>query len=365
MRRALLARAAILAASTAPLLVSCDADVRQPTAFDLSVRSWASGTWRANGTMRVGVWVCHVPPGSTNELYGGLPLRRALTPDGVAAAVSRRVPDWFRRISGGRLDVRVTAGGEVTLSETGGTDECVTRALSEAGDVDVVLAVADAEHAPGQQGGFGSGGEAGAAAGPASRTRRWAYIGASDFNPDWGDDPPMDLVEHELGHTLGWVHSGMDEGPPAVYSSPLDVMSDSAAPRRVDPARRDAPDTLAIDRVIAGWLPADRIAQATTRARTVTLTPASAADGTALLVLETGDVSFLTVELLVAEGDDAHLPHDGVVVHRVAWAGATDLTVDPVLVAGDALMVPGTHVDVDGWSIEVGDHWVVSARPKN
>ena len=80
-----------------------------------------------------------------------------------------------------------------------------------------MLAVADAEHAADQPGGIGSGGDTHRAEAPASAARRWAYVGANDFSADWGDDPPMDLVEHELGHTLGWVHSGTDINPPVRY----------------------------------------------------------------------------------------------------------------------------------------------------
>ena len=155
------------------------------------------------------------------------------------------------------------------MAEADGPAECVDAALSRSGaDADVVLAVADAEHAAGEPGGMGNRGDARTVDSAAAVSRRYAYVGASDFNRiSWGDSPPLDLVEHELGHTLGWVHSAVDDGPPPSYRSGIDVMSNSAAPRDVDPARRDAPDTIALQRMIAGW-----IASPTSRWSTTTAT---------------------------------------------------------------------------------------------
>ena len=277
----------------------------------------ASGQWRSRGDDRFEVWICRVPVDSVAPIYGRLPLRRPLTPGGVAALVAATVTPYFEDVSHGVYRPKFVAGGEVTMAADDGPQACIDQAISRSGaDTRAVLVVADAEHAPDQQGGFASAGVPGAAQGPVALTHRAAYVGASDFNPTWGDRPPMDLVEHEVGHTLGWVHSGTAPGPPERYLSALDVMSDSAAPRAVDPAVRDAPDTLAIDRVISGWLTGSsiRVANGSTTTRLVSSTGDT---GERLLVLPVGDTSFLTVEFLSATGHDAHVPRSGIAVHRV------------------------------------------------
>jgi hypothetical protein len=327
----------------------------------------APGFWRAHGEDRFEVWICHVPADTTATIYGGLPLRRALTPAGVASLVGATVTPYFDAISHGQYHPVFVPGGEVTMVAGDEPRTCVDRAIAGAGaDTHAVLAVADAEHAPGQQGGFGDAGVVGAVEGPVRVTHRAAYIGAADFNPSWGQHPPMDLVEHEVGHTLGWVHSGTAPGTPEQYLSALDVMSNSAAPRATDPTNRDAPDTLALDRVISGWLSFSDITVATVGARsTVRLAPSTGPKGKRLVVLPVNGSSFLTVERLVPTGHDAHLPHEGIAVHRVTVTGTAVASVTP-LVGGAPfidLLQEGGRLTTDGWTIEVGAGGAVVVQP--
>ena len=127
----------------------------------------------------------------------------------------------------------------------------------------------------------------------------------------------MDLIEHEIGHALGWPHSGYDESASKPTQSALDVMSDSAAPRAVHPDRRDGPGTLAVNLLAVGWLPTTDVAVIPPAGSTVTLAPSSGATGTRLAVVELDDHRFLTIELLAAEGFDDHLPATGVAVHLI------------------------------------------------
>jgi hypothetical protein len=77
------------------------------------------------------------------------------------------------------------------------------------------------------------------------------------------------------------------------------------------------------------------------------------------------DSAFLTVELLVPTGHDAHLSREGVAVHRVEVKGAAVTAVTPRV--GSApfmdLLQRGGQVSTDGWVIDVGADGVVTARP--
>lgn len=332
-------------------------------------------------TDRVEVWACRVPADSTAELYGGLPLRTPIDVEQLAAMFDRDVAAYFVDVSHGLYAPTFVAGGEVDLGPTDGYEECVDVALAaSSGSASVVLAIADAEHASGLPGGFGSAGVGCALSTPcaAAESRRYAYVGAADFSAAWGDAPPLDLVEHELGHTLGWVHSGMDIH--GSYQSALDVMSNSAWPRAVDSTRRHAPDTIGIQRLIAGWL-RDEEVRVADGDETVTLVPSNARPldlypavlGTRLLVLPVDTRTFLTVEVLLAAGYDDHLPAAGVAVHRVRLAVEDPSlveAVDPLTNDGalpfDRLLESRGSLDADGWRIVVAewsaDGWVVSVE---
>lgn len=315
-----------------------------------------AGSWRARGDDAFEVWICHVPADSTAAIYGGLPLRLPLTPNGVATIVNDRVPKYFGQLSHGQYHPTFTAGGEVTLGTADGPQSCVDAAVAGAGpDTRAVLVVADAEHAADQPGGFGSGGDPCLEQSPCpvAQSHRSAYVGASDFHPDWGDNPPMDLIEHEIGHTLGWVHSGTDDT--GAYLSALDVMSNSAAPRETDQSRRDGPDTLAVNRLLAGWLPVDDVWVAPPAGGTVTLSPSSGVDGRRLAVIAIGDGSFVTIELLTADGFDDHLPSDGFAVHEVTVVDGALQSIDPLvgLPPYTELLTPISALTTGAWHIEV------------
>ncbi len=324
----------------------------------------SAGGARTIGDDDFEVWVCHVPLDSTAAMYGGLPLRLPLTPQSVTDVITRRVPAYFDALSHGRYRPVFIAGGEVTIAAADQPQACVDRAIAGAGDdTDAVLVVADAEHAADQPGGFGSGGDPCPANGACSivTTRRAAYVGASDFHPDWGDEPPMDLVEHEIGHSLGWVHSGIDDS--GHYLSALDVMSNSAAPREVEPARRDGPGTLALNLFLAGWLPVEDVVVATVEA-SVKLVASQGDKGERLLILDNGAGSLYTVELLTADGLDDHLAASGIAVHEVHIVDGVLQPMTPMVGSPPfvSLLKPGVELQVGKWTIAASDDWTVSAR---
>ena len=124
---------------------------------------WANATagqWRSLGDNRIEVWVCHVPEGATDPIYGGLPLRLPLTPDQVVATITEPVSAYFDSISHGQYRPEFVAGGEFTMAVDDAPQACIDAALDAAADeTRVVLAVADAEHGADQVGGFAVGGD--------------------------------------------------------------------------------------------------------------------------------------------------------------------------------------------------------------
>lgn len=346
----------------APTTVSLTATSTTPSApFDaiqslLSIRD--AGAWRAEGVDDIEVWICRVPTDSTAAVYAGLPLRLPLTAASVADILNARVTPYFESISHGLYNPRFHAGDDALLGSDQDPQVCVEQAIHGADDTsDAVLVVADAEHRPEFPGGFGNAGQPCPAEPPCPvlDSRRSAYVGASDFHPDWANQPPMDLVEHELGHTLGWPHSGFVDGADDPYQSSLDLMSDSAGPRDTDPTRRDGPNTLGINRLIAGWLGDDGLWVAPAEGGTVLLQPSTSNSGTRLVIIPVANGRFLTVEYLDAVGYNAHLPAGGgLAVHRVdVIEGVLQAIVPLVGVAPFTdLLQPTEFVEIDGWRIQ-------------
>jgi hypothetical protein len=350
-------------------IVACgDASVAMPPPVQAIVDAGQQTKWMTTGTDPWDVVVCHVPHDTRSLVYAGLPLRATLDPETLATLLNKMVGAYFFTLSNGAYRPQFTAGGEVTIGATDEPQACVDKALAATRDQSHgVLVIADAEHNANQPGGFGNPGSA-CAQPPclASTTRRSAYIGAADFSKDWGDRPPMDLIEHEIGHALGWPHSGYDASLPVPERSALDVMSNSAAPRDVHADRRDAPGTLAINRLSAGWLPKSAVAVVPPSGGTVTLAPSSGRSGTRLAVVRFDDHRFLTVELLTADGFDNHLPASGIAVHLIEGSDATRTQTPLIgLPPYDQLLKPGQTFSGNGWRISVADGWVTTMQPIN
>lgn len=330
------------------------------------------------------VWVCRVPAAIADPIYRTDGARFDLRPDDIARRLDATVPAYFADLSGGAYRPEFVAGGELTIEPDDDHQQCIETALDRSTDAaDAVYVVADAEHGADQPGGLSQPGSACAC--PAHTSRRMLYVGASDFHADWGATPAVDLTEHEIGHTLGLPHSTEDDVAGSerrhVYTSALDVMSNSAAPRDTDPARRHAPATIAANLLALGWLLPSEAAVVPPDGADVTLAPSVLGTDPAALaatsvprtkrvaVIALDAYRLLTVELLVPVGYDDHLPEAGIAVHLIDQSpeacGHTDRSPCTRLarrqvVLGSAaphtdLLTTGEHLDGEGWRIDVVD----------
>ena len=285
------------------------------------------------GTDRWEVAVCRVPDGVSDPLYVTSAERMSIGVDEVVERLEG-VTQYFERWSHDRYRIEWIEAPEVSIDEDESAVDCVDRALDQsASSTNGVLVVADVQHDVDEPGGWGRRGERCDRPCAASLSRRAAYVGASDFTSYWGDRSPLDLVEHEIGHALGWPHSASAAGvgDNHVYDSDLDVMSDSAAPRLVDPERRHAPGVLAFDAWASGWLDDSEVAffslerlrsgdwqDAVRLVASDTPPPSDGGLHVRLIVVEL-DEDLLTIELLADRGDFDHLASPGVAVHRLVF----------------------------------------------
>lgn len=272
------------------------------------------------------VVICQIPRDTTDPIYEPVDARLDVTSQEIVSKLAP-VVEYFSRWSQGRYQPNFTAVSGVSITADEKSEMCVDRALDKASTTTRgVLVIADAQHTESAVGGWGRPGAPCTENCSAKTTRRAVYIGASDFMPYWKNDPPLDLVEHEMGHALDWPHSSssVDNFGNGVYDSPIDVMSNSAAPRDVVPEARDAPGPLAINMYLANWLQDDQVKVLHAETVTVNLVATNTdreVDGVRLLIIPVDKSSIITVELINAIGDNQHLLHDRVVLHHIEIAG--------------------------------------------
>lgn len=336
---------ALLTAVSCTSLENARTDVSLDDALD------RRGTFVVEGIDRWGVFVCAVPPDDVQPPFAATDIRIELDPMSLVEALAP-VADYFERWSHGRHRIEFVAAERVSIRSTEGPDACVDAALSRASaEITGVLVVADAQHDADAPGGWARPGEKCAARCPATRSGRAVYLGASDFTDFWGDSPPLDLVEHEIGHALGWPHSSISLTAPDghSYDSPYDVMSDSAAPRRADEARRHAPGVLAVNQLASGWLDEVDVVEYSYDELpvgewqdAVVLHASDTRRGTRLVAVALPDGDYVTIELVADRVDGDHLDESGVVVHRVTWG---DEPLHRVLVSTDE---GRTLIDAEG-----------------
>ena len=209
--------------------------------------------------------------------------------------------------------------------------------------------VADAEHGADQPGASAAVATVPAPV-PGGATRRAAYVGANDFHPTGVTTPDGPRGARDRPH-LGWVHSGA-AGRRLLQRARRDEQQRRA--READPSRRDAPGTLALNLLLAGWLPMRDVKVARPAAATVTLAPSTVTKGTRLMVLPwTADV--LTVELVAPTGStttsrEVASPCTVCMGRPSAVAASTRRDGDPPFTD---LLQPGEHAHRRRWTVAV------------
>jgi hypothetical protein len=274
------------------------------------------------------VVMCQIPRDTTDPIFAPDNERLNLSSADIVDELSP-VVDYFLRWSGGRYSPRFIAAEGVSVLADEKSDLCVERALDQAsGTTRGVLVIANAQHTATAVGGWGRPGAPCVQNCSARLTRRAVYVGASDFMPFWKGDPPLDLIQHELGHALDWPHSStsVDNFGSGVYDSDVDLMSNSAAPRDFNSEARNAPGPLAINMYLAQWLD-DRnievIEKGTKAINLVATNTDPAIDGLRLILVPMDVQTVISVEVLAATGDNQHLLSDRVVIHQVDLEGET------------------------------------------
>ncbi|HET7565745.1 MAG TPA: putative Ig domain-containing protein [Gemmatimonadaceae bacterium] len=157
--------------------------------------------------------------------------------------------------------------------------------------------------------------------------------------PNWSTPATF---AHEMGHTLGWTHS---RGPyNQIYDSHWDVMSYpyGSYETNISPSTWVGEQTIALNKAIAGWIPASRIlippmpsSQSVMLERSED--PTSGSGYLMLQIPMSGDGGpWYTAEARRFVGYDAHLPGEAVVLHTVdmtrperAWVVDVDGNGDP------------------------------------
>ena len=328
-------------------LVACNQEAQVKVDFGRDAMAAMQNIETLNGDLARGddrwqVVVCRVPQDTSDPIYE--PVVDRLGIDAAELVVKLGpVADYFERWSSGDYSPTFVELGEVSISAQETSNDCVEKALNASSvDAQGVLVVADAQHTATSVGGWGRPGTPCSSDCSAKQTRRVVYLGASDFMPYWRDRPPLDLVEHEIGHALDWPHSSTSTANfgDGVYDSEVDVMSDSAASRDIFENSRDAPGPLALNMYLSGWFEESQatfVDHATRTFELVATNSRSAVEGTRLAIIGESATVLWTVELIEAMGDNKHLLHDRVVVHRIELVGISGFERRQTVVADDLL----------------------------
>jgi len=170
---------------------------------------------------------------------------------------------------------------------------------------------------------------------------------------DWGSL----WLNHEAGHTLGLVDLYAFESNTNNYSDTHRFVGDFSLMGYIT---GKAPEPLAYERWLVGWLDDDQVICQQTNSETTTLTAIEAAGGTKAVMVTTGRTSAVVVESRRPLGYDSHLFKPGALIYSIDTSvptGEGPIKIFPV-VANDPYrdrspLAVGESVTVDNVTITV------------
>ena len=271
------------------------------------------------GTDRVAVWLCAVPSNTSADEYVD-EVTVAGTSGGAANWANANVSSYYATVSQGRYTVTFEAQGTISLGATDGTFDCLDEAEARTGSPFTnVLAVSNRSDG----GGFAGPGtiydnpqfDYDRLLDPPSETGRGIYLGGGSVF----DLASPTIAVHELGHTLLWPHSYLG---PWEYDNAIDMMSGDPTSGLCESDFYRWPcvaqNTLAFNRLAAGWIDDDEVRLHRSGTSEITLS-APMQGGVQLLAIPDPDDprALMTLEARTRTGNDRYLDAEGVVVHLI------------------------------------------------